>query len=388
MRPAELFGYLRIEAGLAQFDLDRGKQAVPAPLRMAFDAMVRRLAWAVSIDVGRIRQMFVKADPNFLLPPALRRFVCPVCALEWRRAGQPIIVKREWILRLAWRCHDHCVLLVDLARAEDINARPRDWLERVGNAMVASEAAQDYDGALVARNRQLLKHLLGPTPGALSRVNADYLFRFAAPRWHFAASRTLLLASAHADKPALFARYQHFEQQFTVLREGDACRRRVSVQTLPVTLPGLAETIVFVHSNFAARGACRLAALDARLRVRPPVLAKAQARLDETVGRLCAAWQRRVRQRANLERRRVLAAECEVMLGRISLERWENCSQVEALRYLQAARDYWRAAQARHPSRWPPRPLLRPADWGLAMPPIGQLERMITERAQAASGRS
>ncbi len=386
--PVELFGYLHIDTALVQFDLERGKQAVPGPLRMAFDEMVRRLAWAVSIDAGRIREMFVKADPNYLLPPALRRFICPVCALEWRRAGQPIIVKREWILRLAWRCHDHRVLLVDLARAGDINPRSCGWLVRVGDAMAASDAAQDYDNALVARNRQLLKHLLGPTPGALSRVNADYLFQFAAPRWHFAASRTLLLASAHADKPALFARYQLFEQQLTALREGDARRPGALVETLPVTLPGLAETIARVHLDFAARGVGRLAALNERLRARPLVLTKAQARLDATFGRLCAAWQRRVRQRALRERRKVLAAECEVMLGRISLERFENCSQIEALRYLQAARDYWRAAQARCQSRWPPKPLARPDDWGLAMPPMGQLERMIAERAQASNARS
>lgn len=378
VRLLELFDYLRIDKRLASIDLARGRPAAPKPLWMAFDHMVRRLAWAVSIDASRIRSMFVKRAENSLLAPGLRRFVCPACALERHQIGQPIIVKREWTLRLAWRCHEHRLPLVDLARAQRFRVPLRGWLEWAGEAMAAFDAQQDYDDELIARNRQVLKHLLGPTPDQLSRVNGDYMARFARDNWHLATSRTLLLASGHGRDPALVARYQRFERQLEVLRKYDEARQ----PAVPVTLECIGETIGRIHADLTARSSGRLAVLHKRLQARSVALRRAQAKLDATYASFRAAWDRQNCARALRERRKVLAADCEVMRGRITLECWEGRSTSASLHYLRKALAYRRAALARNRNGFP-HPIVRPEAWGLGIPDNSRLHRMIGDLEQA-----
>lgn len=378
VRPLELFDYLRIDKRLASIDLARGRPAPPTPLWRAFDDMVRRLAWAVAIDASRIRAMFVKGGESSLLPPGLRRFVCPACALERCRVGQPIIVKREWTLRLAWRCHDHRLPLVDLARASRFGVPLRGWLERASEAMTAFEAEQDYDGEMIARNRQVLKHLLGPTPGQLSRVNGDYLARFARDSWHLASSRTLLLASGHDRNSVLAARYQRFEHQLEVLRKYDEARQ----PTVPVTLERIGATIGRIHADLTARGSGRLAVMHKRLQARSVALRRAQAKLDATYACFRAAWDRQNRVRALRERCQVLTADREIMLGRIMLECCEGRSTSASLLYLRKALAYRRRALARNRNGFP-HPIVRPEAWGLGMPNNSRLLGMIGDLEQA-----
>lgn len=374
----ELFGHLAIDNGLAQIDLGQGRRGVPRALGLCFDQMIVRLAWAVSIDAARIRAMFVKVDKRHLLPPGLRRYVCPVCSFARKRAGQPIIVKREWTLRLSWRCHEHRVPLIDLRRPERLRLPAARWLERAGEVMARFEATQDYDEDMIARNRKALTQLLGPSPGSLSRLNAEYIANFAEHKWHLAASRTLLLASAHGRDPAFLERHQRFERQLAEFHP----LAKPSLEFDVVTLPALAGAIWRIHSELARRAPERLARIANRLRAKPAAILKAQRRLDKAYARFRAAWDRQTRVRALRERRKVLTADREVMLGRITLECWEGRSTSASLLYLRKALAYRRAALAHNRNGFP-HPIVRPEAWGLGIPNNSHLLAMIGDLEQA-----
>lgn len=381
----ELFDYLTIDTALAQIDLLPGRDGVGRELKASFDQMIERLTWAVSIDAHRVRRMFVKGDQSLMLPPALRRFVCPVCALARCRSGLPIVVEREWTLQVSWRCHEHRVPLVDLRRPERLGLPLGRWLERAGDVMTSFDAAQAYGDDLIDRNRKVLKQLLGPSYGTQSLLNAQYLAKFSRHKWHFASSRTLLLASAHCPESSFFGRYERIEAHLAELSKIPLPRPQSNV----VTLPALREAIIKIQSQQVRRAPARLAALSKRLRAKPASVLMAQRWLNRVSAQLRIAWERQCRLRALGEGRKVQEAECEVMLGRITLECRENRSAGESLVYLRKAFAYREAVLLQNRGKFPDA-LVKPERWGLGFPNKNHMKAIIDdlERRLAAEGKS
>lgn len=204
---AQLFRHLEIDPGLSSLDLARGKGGLDPALHSACDAMVERLAWAVEVDPEQINATFLACETAALLPWTHRRYVCAQCCYEAQRAGGPMIVCREWILRASWRCSLHGLPLTDM-RSLPVEATGRQLRAFLAHAAMRSRRIEwkikPTSGAL-ARNKTVIDYLIGPSDWVgLAPPYQRYQARFVANQYHFASDRIAMLALAHSPraKPA------------------------------------------------------------------------------------------------------------------------------------------------------------------------------------------
>ncbi len=104
---AELYSHLDCDRRLASLDLARGILAVSSQNRSAFNRLIDKLAWSVQTEREFIEATFVSAPDAALLPPTSRQFGCAKCWHDALDRGQPLIIKREWVLRASWLCSRH-----------------------------------------------------------------------------------------------------------------------------------------------------------------------------------------------------------------------------------------------------------------------------------------
>lgn len=208
---AALFRHVGIEPALAGYDLARGAQGLDVAWHSAFANLVERLAWAVQCESGRISATFLACEATDVLPRRLRRYACARCWYEAGRAGKPMIVHREWILRASWRCQKHELPLSDMASLLTDGAGMPSQSD-LGLAIIAAErrrwAYQVRPGA-IPQNAAELAYLVGSSDWhGLRPPNKRYHARFAANQFHFSADRIALLALAHGNRHALARRFE------------------------------------------------------------------------------------------------------------------------------------------------------------------------------------
>ncbi len=208
---AALFRHVGIEPALAGLDLARAARGLDAVWHSAVTNLVERLAWAVQCEIGRILATFLACEANDVLPRRLRRYACARCWYEAGRAGKPMIVHREWILRASWRCKKHELPLCDMASLLTDGAGMPSQSD-LGLAIIAAErrrwAYQVRPGA-IPQNAAELAYLVGSSDWhGLGPPNKCYHARFAANQFHFSADRIALLALAHGNRHALARRFE------------------------------------------------------------------------------------------------------------------------------------------------------------------------------------
>lgn len=208
---AQLFRHLEIDPGLSSLDLARGKCGLDPTLHSACNTMVECLALAVEVDPAQIGATFLASDAAALLPYTHRRYVCAQCCYEAQRAGGPMIVRREWILRASWRCSLHGLPLTDM-RSIPLEATGRQLLAYLAHAAMRSRRIQwkikSTSGAL-ARNKTVIDYLIGPSDWVgLAAPYQSYQGRFVANHYHFASDRIAMLALAHSPHAKAARRFE------------------------------------------------------------------------------------------------------------------------------------------------------------------------------------
>lgn len=208
---AALFRHVGIEPALAGLDLARGARGLDVVWHSAFANLVERLGWAVQCEISRVSATFLVCEANDVLPRRLRRYACARCWYEAGRAGKPMIVHREWILRASWRCQKHELPLSDMASLLTDGAGMPSQSD-LGLAIIAAErrrwAYQVRPGA-IPQNAAELAYLVGSSDWhGLGPPNKRYHARFAANQFHFSADRIGLLALAHGNRQALAGRFE------------------------------------------------------------------------------------------------------------------------------------------------------------------------------------
>jgi hypothetical protein len=116
-RPA-LFRHLGLEAAIASLDLARGTCGLSNEQYFAVYQVIGQLAWAVEIEVQQIEGTFLNVEASVVLPRRQRRYVCPLCWQQALRDGRAPIIRKEWILRMSWRCQVHALPLCALPVAD------------------------------------------------------------------------------------------------------------------------------------------------------------------------------------------------------------------------------------------------------------------------------
>lgn len=208
---AQLFRHLEILPGLSRLDLARGKGGLDPALHAACDAMVERLAWAVEVDPEQINGTFLACEAAALLPFAHRRYGCALCCYEAQRAGRPVIVRREWILRASWRCSLHGLPLTDM-RSLPLEVAGRQLHAFLAHAVMRSRRIQwkiKPISAALARNKTVIDYLMRPSDWVgLAPPYQRYQERFVANQYHFASDRIAMLALAHSSRKTAAGRFE------------------------------------------------------------------------------------------------------------------------------------------------------------------------------------
>lgn len=197
---SDLFRHLGIEEALARQDLARGQSGLGFAEYLRVHHMVERLAWAVQIEPSIVKGTFLSVDGSALLPRRMRQYVCARCWQQARRDGQPRIIRKEWILRMSWRCRLHDGLLSRVPVEEGpMSDRALDaWLV---DALAEAERVRGgiaYRGRRLAWNALCIDTLLR---GSLNRFKGEkqhYLERFQGNLFHFTRHRVAMLALAHS----------------------------------------------------------------------------------------------------------------------------------------------------------------------------------------------
>lgn len=210
---AQLFEHLKCSPQLAKFDLARGFQAYWDSQDLPTVAhLIDSLAAAVEVPVRRIEATFVPAPQDTLLPPAMRKFACPACWRDALIARQPLIIRREWILRASWQCADHRLPLAPLA--DYIVGRTpratRHWLDAQVVAARKLRKRFSVPFALQRSNDDLLAQLLGKPKTEFLRGELGYQQRVQANAYHLSRARIALLMAAHSDRHHLADRFDQF----------------------------------------------------------------------------------------------------------------------------------------------------------------------------------
>lgn len=200
---AQLFRHLQIDPCLASLDLARGKDGLVPAMHLACDAMVQRLAWAVEVDPERIVAMFLGCEASALLPSTHRRYVCAQCWYEAQRAGGPLIVRREWILRASWRCGMHGLPLIDMRIVPPEAMGQQLWACLARAAMRSRKIQRKIKPTprALEKNKAVVDYLIEPGDWAgLAPPHQTYRARFVANRYHFTGDRIAMLALAHSTR--------------------------------------------------------------------------------------------------------------------------------------------------------------------------------------------
>lgn len=208
---AQLFRHLEIDPGLASLDLARGKVGLDPALHSACDVLVQRLAWAVEVDPEQISALFLACEAAALLPWTHRRYVCAQCCYEAQRAGGPLIVRREWILRASWLCGIHGLPLTDM-RTIPTEAKGRQLSAFLAHAAMRSRRIVwkiKPTSSALARNETVVNALIDPGNWEeLEQPYRTYRARFAANQYHFAPDRIAMLALAHSPRGKSARRFE------------------------------------------------------------------------------------------------------------------------------------------------------------------------------------
>jgi hypothetical protein len=210
---AQLFDHLKCNPKLASQDLARGWLAfLGSPDLGDFSQLVDGLAEAVEVPRRSIEATFIAAPRDALLPPAMRKFACAEC---WRRcliAQEPLIIKREWILRASWKCAEHHLPLAPLLGHID-DRNPRAAQQQLEAQVAATQKLRRrfaISWGMQHRNEALLKGLLGKPQEFFLRGERCYQDRLMANRLHLARSRIALLLAVHSDRDHLVERLETF----------------------------------------------------------------------------------------------------------------------------------------------------------------------------------
>ena len=207
---SEIFRHLGCEPRLGTCDLARGWHGVAEADYPAFYQLVETLAWAVQVPTRAIEATFVVVPEAALLPPALRVFDCPLCWREALQAGEPLVINREWILRVSWMCQRHHLPLAGMRRPFH-SRTPRaaaHYLDAQITAMQTLRRRFPSTPAMAAFNRNVIDAILGKPDAGLRRGENGYRIRFFANRFHLSTARIALLAAAHSERTGKADRFE------------------------------------------------------------------------------------------------------------------------------------------------------------------------------------
>ena len=180
----------------------RGERGLAWEQQIALHQMIGRLAWAVDVESHHIEQTFLQVDGNVLLPRRLRCFTCALCWQDAVRDGAPPIVRKEWILRMSWRCRVHGLPLskAPMGYGPAFDSQLWSWL---GAALAVAETLRwglDYKTAMIERNGECLDKVIQQSRRQPKGRVLEYWSRFQANPYHFAHDRIAMLALAHSRK--------------------------------------------------------------------------------------------------------------------------------------------------------------------------------------------
>jgi len=195
-----LFRHLGIDVALAGMDLARGTRDLSSDQHFVVYEMIGQLAWAVQIEAQQVEGTFLNVEASAVLPRRQRRYVCPRCWQQAHRDGQALIIHKEWILRMSWRCRAHDLPLCRLPAVEGaMSERAADaWLS---GAVARAESLRwglDFRPRLFAWNAEGLGRLVRASRKRFKGEKQAYVDRFQANLFHFAHDRIVMLALAHS----------------------------------------------------------------------------------------------------------------------------------------------------------------------------------------------
>lgn len=126
--------------------------------------------------------------------------------------AEPLIIKRDWILRASWQCAEHRLPLAALGGT--MANRPYwpglRWLEMHVAAAERLRRRNPVPLSLEQRNENLVAHLLGKSTRGMRRGEYGYQLRFEENVFHLSRARIALLLAAHSDRVHSAVRFEHF----------------------------------------------------------------------------------------------------------------------------------------------------------------------------------
>lgn len=198
-RPA-LFRHLGLETGLASMDLARGTCGLANEQYFAVYQMIGQLAWAVQIEPQQVEGTFLNVEASAVLPRRQRQYVCPRCWQQAWQDGRAPIIRKEWILRMSWRCRHHDFPLCRLPAVEGMMSERarRAWIDRALAKAENLRQGLDYRLRLIEWNAEGLDRLVRASRKRCKGEKQAYVDRFQANLFHFARDRIAMLALAHS----------------------------------------------------------------------------------------------------------------------------------------------------------------------------------------------
>ena len=195
-----LFRHLGLETALASMDLARGTRGLANEQYFAADQMIGQLAWAVQIEAHQVEDTFLNVQASAVLPRRQRRYVCPRCWQQAWQDGRAPIIRKEWILRMSWRCQVHDLPLCRLPVADGAMSERAvgSWLS---GALARAESLRwglETRPRLVEWNAEGVDRLVRASRKRFKGEKQAYVDRFQANLFHFAHDRIAMLALAHS----------------------------------------------------------------------------------------------------------------------------------------------------------------------------------------------
>jgi|GEM_PF-3370651 hypothetical protein len=214
---AQLIGHLECDPELAKFDLALGLRAVPDDLYAEFDKFLSELAWSIGSSKHTTTRTMHRGATHDVLPRVAQFYGCPRC---WRNAlfkGDQVIIKKEWIYRASFWCHEHNLPLHGRASIDACPSRAA----KIKRCDILAEKLTKWrnelpiDDVLLRLNREYLALAAKPyeAPQGLSRDALGYFQAFGRNDYHFTKARIQLLLLAHANKWWQANRFNRFLNQ-------------------------------------------------------------------------------------------------------------------------------------------------------------------------------
>lgn len=198
-RPA-LFRHLGLETALASMDLARGTCGLANEQYFAVYQMIGQLAWAVQIEPQQIEGTFLNVEASAVLPRLERRYVCSRCWQQASQDGRAPIIRKEWILRMSWRCQVHDLPLCRLPVADGAMSKRAvgSWLSGTLARAESLRWGLELRPRLVEWNAEGVARLVRASRKRFKGEKQAYVDRFQANLFHFAHDRIAMLALAHS----------------------------------------------------------------------------------------------------------------------------------------------------------------------------------------------